>query len=109
MEHRRAIEILAERRVFLPSVVPALGDAQGYLVFSAMKVLGRGDTIDEAVKAALDSGKVEAAPAAPAPRFRAEGLAVMQRDEVVASCKSRTFASRVANALNLYQPNERMM
>jgi hypothetical protein len=106
MEHRRAIEILAQQRVFQPSVVPALGDSSGYIVFSAMKVLGRGETIDEAIKAALDSGLVPKAPPPP-PRFRAETTDVLVRDEVVASCKSRAFASRVANALNVYQPNDR--
>jgi hypothetical protein len=106
MEHRRAMEILAERRVFQPSVVPGLGDSSGYIVFSAMKVLGRGATIDDAVKDALASGLLDPAPP-PAPRFRAESNEVRQRDEIVAVCKSRTFASRVANALNVYQPNER--
>ncbi len=92
----------------MPSVVPGLGDTSGYVVFSAMKVLGRGATIDAAVKAALDSELVEPAPP-PAPRFRADRNEVSQRGEVVATCKSNTFASRVANALNVYQPNERSM
>jgi hypothetical protein len=108
VQHRQAMEVLAQRRVFMPSVVPALGDSGGYLVFSAMKVLGRGDTIDAALLAALNSGFVEDAPP-PAPRFLAEKNEVRQRGEVVAVCKSNTFAARVANALNLYQPNERML
>ena len=105
MEHRRAMEILAERGVFQPAVVPGLGDASGFIVFSAQKVLGRGETVADAIKDALASGHVRTVE--PAPRFRAESNEVLQRDEVVAECKSRSFASRVANALNLYNPNER--
>lgn len=108
MEHRRAMEILSEARVFMPAVVPGLGDSSGYVVFSAMRVLGRGQTIDEAIKAALASGLVEPV-TSPQPRFRADKNEVSTRGEVVAVCKSRTFASRVANALNVYQPNERGM
>jgi len=92
----------------MPSVVPVLGYDKGFMVFSAMKVIGHGETIDAAVKAALASEFVEPAPP-PAPRFRAERNEVSQRGEVVAVCKSASFASRVANALNVYQPNERGM
>jgi hypothetical protein len=31
----------------------------------------------------------------------------MLRDEIIAVAKSRTYADRIANALNLYNPNER--
>jgi hypothetical protein len=73
-----------------------------------MRVIGRGATIADALDAALASGAVEDG-TIPAPHFRAERNEVSCRGEVVATCKSRTFASRVANALNVYQPNERMM
>jgi hypothetical protein len=100
------MESLTQRKVFMPSVVPALGDETGFLVFSAMKVLGRGATIDAALLAALNSGNVPDAPQAEG-RFSSEGNEVRQRGLVVAVCKSSTFAVRVANALNMYAPNER--
>jgi len=105
-EHRRAMEALTQRGVFMPSVVPALGDTTGFVVFSALKVLGRGETINAALLAALNSGNVGDAPQAEA-RFTSEGNEVKQRGLVVAVCKSMTFAVRVANALNMYAPNER--
>jgi len=102
MEHRRAVEILFESEVFCPAVVPDLARG-GYIVFSAMRVLGQGATIDAALKDALRS----VPPSSGRPRFRGEKHNVILRDEVVAIAKSRTYAGRIANALNQYNPNER--
>lgn len=102
MVHRRAIELLMQAEVFCPAVVPDLARG-GFIVFSAMRILGRGETIDAAMKDARDripssSGR---------PRFHGDKFNVMLRDEVVCIAKSRTYADRIANALNLYNPNER--
>src|SRR5262249_49830707 len=106
-EHRRAIEILTEAQVFMPAVVPDFGDRGGFIVFSAMQLLARGETIGDAVMSVFSSGAVER-PKNPAPRFMSEKREVFQvgRDEVVAVAKSNTYASRIANALNLYRPSE---
>lgn len=104
MDHRRALQLLASAQVFSPAVVPGLGGG-GYYVFSAMKVLGHGATIEEALEDAQASGKMpELVRRRP---FRAVGNAVMRADEVLITCSNYTLASRVANALNLYNPNER--
>lgn len=104
MMHRRAIEILSNAQVFCPAVVP---DTQrgGFLVYSAMKVLGHGATIENAVNNARRLGNIPNLPLRPP--FRGNGRDVELRGEVVATAKSRTYADRIANALNLYNPNER--
>ena len=104
MDHRRALQILSEAQVFCPAVVPGLGQG-GYYVFSAMKILGWGATIEAAVDAARASGFMP--DIVPRPPFRANGKEVTRRGEVLITCSSSTLASRVANALNLYNPNER--
>jgi hypothetical protein len=104
MDHRRALVVLSEAQVFCPSVVPGLGGG-GYYVFSAMKVLGHGPTIEAALDAARASGFMPDLP--PRPTFFAKGREVLRRGEVVITCASSTLAARVANALNVYNPNER--
>jgi hypothetical protein len=104
MVHRRAMELLAQAQVFCPAVVPYMGGA-GYLVYSAMRIIGTGATIDEAIRNARDKGNIESLP--PFPPYRGDKLNVTLRGEVVAVAKSRTYADRIANALNLYHPNER--
>ena len=102
MVHRRALELLVEARVFCPAVVPDLAHG-GFIVFSAMRVLGRGATIDDAMRSAREN-----IPASPGrPRYEGDKYNVVLRDEVVCVAKSRTYADRIANALNLYNPNER--
>jgi hypothetical protein len=104
LDHRRALQLLSSAQVFCPAIVPGLGGG-GYYVFSAMKVLGHGETIDAALADAQASGKMpEIVLRRP---FRAEGKTVMRADEVLITCVNSTLASRVANALNLYNPNER--
>jgi hypothetical protein len=104
MDHRRALQILSEAQVFSPAVVPGLG-VGGYYIFSGAKVLGHGETIEEALASARASGKMP--DIVSRPPFRAHGKEVMRRGEVLITCSSMTLASRVANALNLYNPNER--
>ena len=104
MDVRRALQLLTEAQVYAPAVVPGLGQG-GYFVFSAAKVLGRGETIDAALADAKARGYLPELP--PRPAFLADGVIVTRRGEVVATCNSRTMAARVANALNQYNPNER--
>jgi hypothetical protein len=104
LDHRRALQLLSSAQVFCPAIVPGLGSG-GYYVFSAMKVLGHGGTIDAALADAQASGKMpEIVLRRP---FRAQGKTVIRADEVLITCANSTLASRVANALNLYNPNER--
>lgn len=102
--HRRALEILARARVHAPAVVPGLGGG-GVYIFSAMRVLGHGADIDGALANARESGNILDLP--PAPAYRAQSNSVEMRGEIVAHCKTSNLAERIANALNLYQPNER--
>ena len=104
MDNRRALQLLIQAQVYAPAVVPGLGQG-GFYIFSAAKVLGHGATIEDALADAKARGHIPDLP--PRPLFVAEGKTVMRRGEVVASCSSRTLAARVANALNLYNPNER--
>lgn len=104
MNHRRAIEVLKEARIFCPAVVPDLGRG-GYIVFSAMKVLGQGETIDAAMDHARAQGYIQVKRGLPP--FREDGVSVVRLDEVVATARSRNMAIRIANALNEYQPDER--
>jgi len=102
------MELLKQAQVFCPAVVPNMGlrgYIHGYTVFSAMKVLGQGDTIDAALADAKAKGHMPELP--PFPAFRGEGREVRRRGEVVAIAGSRTMADRIANALNQYHPNER--
>ena len=102
--HKRAMELLAQAQIYFPAVVPDLSKG-GFLVFSAMKVLGHGATIDAALDNARASGLLQTLP--PFPPFRNRGNEVELRGDVVATAKSSTYAKRIANALNLYHPNER--
>lgn len=104
MTHRRALELLAQAQVFFPAVVPRMGGG-GFLVFSAMRVIGHGETIDAALMDARAKGNIPDLP--PHPVYRGNGKDVELRGEVVAVAKSRTYADRIANALNVYNPNER--
>lgn len=104
MIHRRAIEILHNALVFCPAVVPDTAQG-GFLVYSAMKVLGHGKTIEDAVNDARRRGNIpDVANRLP---FRADGKTVLIADDPIATVKSRTLADRIVNALNVYNPNER--
>ena len=104
MDNKRALHILTQAQIYLPSVVPgrALG---GWLVFSAARELGRGETVDEAMASARSAGNIPDLP--PRPLFLHDGLTVLRHGSVVATTISVTMAKRIANALNLYNPNER--
>jgi len=104
MDNRRALQLLTEAQVYAPAVVPGLGHG-GYYIFSAAKVLGHGDTIEDAFADAKSKGNIPDLP--PRPVFHADGKIVTRKDSVVATCNSRTMAMRIANALNQYNPNER--
>jgi hypothetical protein len=99
-----AMQLLHQAQVYMPSVVPGLGRG-GFYVFSAAKVLGHGDTIQEAMEAAgywpLPDGFDLR------PIYSAEGYDIQLGSQQVAIAKSKTLAKRIANALNEYSPNER--
>jgi hypothetical protein len=104
MDNKRAMHLLTQAQVYMPSVVPgrAVG---GWLVFSATREIGRGATIDEAMAAAAAAGNIPDLP--PRPLFIASQYSVTRLGTVVATTSSRTMAQRIANALNFYNPNER--
>lgn len=104
MDNKRALHILNQAQVYLPAVVPGLGRG-GFYLFSAMRVLGQGETIDDALVAAIAAGNLADIP--PRPIFIANGREVSRLGSLVATAASRTMAARIANALNLYNPNER--
>jgi hypothetical protein len=98
------METLARSQVFYPAVVPDLGGG-GFLVFSALKLLGRGSRIEAAIEDARLRDNLPRL--GPFPRFEGRGTEVVRRDDVVAYAVSATMAKRIANALNHYFPNER--
>jgi hypothetical protein len=98
------MQLLTEAGVYLPSVVPGLG-LGGFFVFSSLKVLGQGETIEAAMADAWEKNQLSDAP--PRPLFFAQKREVIRRGDVVATASSSTMAARIANALNLYNPNER--
>jgi hypothetical protein len=104
LDHRRALDLLFEAQVFAPAIVPGRG-LGGFFVFSGAKELGRGDTLEDAIEDARAKGNILDLPARP--MFRSVGKDVLRRGEVVAQCSSYTVASRIAHALNQYNPNER--
>lgn len=105
LDHRRALQVLSSASVFCPAIVPGVAGGGGFYVFSGMKILGHGGTIEEALESARANGFVPDVP--PAPPYRANGKEVLRRGEVLITCASMTLAARVANALNVYNPNER--
>lgn len=104
MDNRRAIHLLTQSGVFLPAVVPDLGSG-GFYVFSSLKVLGYGKTIDAAMWAAKEYWQNNPQ----RPTFKALEFQVVANngERIVATASSKTYAQRIANALNLYNPNER--
>lgn len=112
MTHKRAIELLIQSQVFCPAVVPNMAEMGGYLVFSATKVLGHGSTIALAMEDAQRRGHLPARKWFP--QFRGDGKNVIRfytdlqtTESIIAVASSRTYADRIANALNQYLPNER--
>jgi hypothetical protein len=107
MDNKRALQILTDAGVYLPSVVPGRGEG-GFFVFSSLKELGRGDSVDAAIEDARRRGNIP--PDADRPEYVAKAndiFRVRRPSSLVATATSRTMADRIANALNLYNPNER--
>jgi hypothetical protein len=88
MDIRRAMQLLTQAQVYAPAIVPGLG-LGGFYVFSSAKVLGHGETIEDALADAKAKGFLPDLP--PRPTFIAEGKTVTRRGEVVATCSSRTM------------------
>lgn len=106
LDIRRALQLLIQAQVYAPAVVPGLGRG-GFYVFSSAKMLGHGETIEDALADAKAKGHIP--DLAPRPMFLTDGKNILRRGEVVATANSRTLAARIANALNVYNPNERGM
>lgn len=102
MDYRVALQKLIDAQIYAPSVVPGRADG-GWLVFSATREVARHETMEGAVAAALAS----VPKLAPRPWFTADGYEVSRGGSVVASTTSKAMAARIANALNVYSPNER--
>jgi hypothetical protein len=97
-----ALDILRAAEVYRPSVVPGRG-VGGFVVFSGMKELGRGETIHAAMVAAglwPFTGK-------PKDVFVADDYTVKLGADNVAWANTKTMAKRIANALNAYSPDGR--
>jgi hypothetical protein len=104
MDNRKALRLLTEAGVYLPSVVPGLG-VGGFYVFSSMLEIGHGETIEAALQDARRRGGFPDVPAFPP--YWATKNEVLRSGAVVAVAKSGTMAQRIANALNLYNPDAR--
>jgi hypothetical protein len=51
VDNKRAVQILRDSGVYMPSVVPSIG-GRTFHVFSGMTLLGSGETVDEAMERA---------------------------------------------------------
>lgn len=105
ISHRRAMEALARSQVFYPAVVPDL--TGGFRVFSALRLLGSGATIESAMEDARALGNIPRLE--PFSRFEGHGHTVLRvgQSDVIAYTETSTMAKRIAHALNHYFPNER--
>lgn len=102
MDNIKALRILHDAQVYLPSIVPGLGGG-GIYIFSSMKVLAHGADIEDAMR----KGGFFPPPVSPSPAFIAVGLDVLRSGVPVAKAGSVTMARRIANALNFYAPNKK--
>jgi hypothetical protein len=101
MDYQHAINLLHEARVYRPAVVELGGT---FHVFSRTELLGSGATIERAMRA---SGHYPLKARASPGIFSVAGTNVMQGDVSVCVARSRNTATRIANALNEYQPSPR--
>jgi hypothetical protein len=99
------METLTRAQIFYPAVVPNLHGG-GFLVFSALRLIGRGSRIESAVEDARRSGEVPRM--LRFNRFVGRGCEVGNDvDGVIATAISATQATRIAHALNHYIPDSR--
>ena len=102
MDNVKALRILHDAHIHLPSIVPGLGSG-GIYIFSGMKVLAHGTDVEDAMR---KGGFIP--PSFPqSPAFYAKERTVMRSDQVIAQASSATMAQRIANALNFYAPNKK--
>jgi hypothetical protein len=99
-DYGQAMQLLRDARVFAPSLVYIAGQ---FHVFTRTVLLGSGATIDGALQAAGFLPPV----ARPSLLFVAVGSNVVKENEPIAVARSRTYALRIANALNDYIPGDR--
>lgn len=102
------MELLNAAGVHFPAVVsigPGTLSRKYFFVFSGLRFLGSGTTISEAMADAWKHENLAANP--PRLNYGYDANRIIFADEIVATAKSNTLARRIANALNLYNPNER--
>jgi hypothetical protein len=100
MDYREGMQVLRAARLHAPAIVFYRGE---YHVFSRSKHVVSGSTIE----AALEAGGFLVGENAPTQIFVAADFNVIKGSETVAITKSKTMASRIANALNEYIPGDR--
>jgi hypothetical protein len=100
MDYREAMQILRAHKLHAPAIVRIPGEF-GYHIYSQMKRVSRGLTIEAAMS---EGGFLPAPPYNPA-LFIADGLNVHWRSRPVCTAQSKTLAQRIATALNEYNPD----
>lgn len=99
MDYQTAIDILFRRRIHRPAIVQMAG---GWHVFERTNLLGSGATIIAAMKAAgmYPPKDIEVI------QYSAKGRFVIRGREPIATAESGNKATRIANALNAYVPDQ---
>jgi hypothetical protein len=99
MNYLDAMNILYRRRIHRPAIVEMAG---GFHVFERTQLLGSGRTIKAAM---LDAGMLPAKDITVI-QYSAKGREVIRGREPIATAESNNKASRIANALNAYAPDQ---
>jgi hypothetical protein len=99
-DHRRGLQILRAAKIHEPAIVRFGGKVH---IFERETLIATGPTIEKA----LDDGGFLPVPEGAVLPFAAEGMDVRKEGEHIATARSKTFALRIANALNAYTPGWR--
>jgi hypothetical protein len=102
MDYLEAMQILRAHKLHAPAIVqhPA---SKIFHVYSRMKQISSGRTIEEAMRA----GRFLPPPPFNPALFIADGVNVHWRSRPVCTAESKTLAQRIAAALNEYIPGKR--
>lgn len=99
MDYQAALNILYRRRIHLPAIVEMAG---GFHVFERTTLLGSGASI----KAALIDAGMYPPQDVKVIQYSAKGREVIRGKQPICTAESNNLASRIANALNAYVPNQ---
>jgi hypothetical protein len=99
MEYQAAMDILHRRRIHRPAIVEMAG---GFHVFERTTLLGSGRTIKAAM---IDAGMYPPVDIKVI-QYSAKGREVIRGREPICIAESNNKATRIANALNAYVPNQ---